>query len=81
MDFAILDDNKNILCFIQYNGLQHYKDTGYFGKQARQETDAMKKEYCCERKIPLFCIAYNESIQNELNKIIENVMLIPCQAA
>lgn len=30
-DFAIFKDNK-LICFIEYQGIQHYKDFGYFGK-------------------------------------------------
>lgn len=79
MDFALLR-NKNIIAFIEFQGEQHYKDFGFFGRQAREETDEMKKEYCRKTHMPLFEIRYDENIDISVAKILSTLMLIPCQA-
>lgn len=81
IDFAITDNDKNIIAFIEYQGLQHYKDCGIFGKQAREETDEMKRSYCKDRNIQLFEIKYNENVNESVAKILSDLMLIPCQAS
>lgn len=72
-DFAILDDKKDLKYLIEYQGLQHYKSTdknGSFGKQQREITDPMKKEYCKAHNIALYEIRYDESIPKAIDHII-----------
>ena len=71
-DFSIEDENKRIY-LIEYQGEQHYKDMGKFGKQQREVTDKMKKEYCKKKNIPLFEIRYDEDIKEKLEEIIAQV--------
>lgn len=52
-DFAILDENERVKALIEYQGEQHYKDVGEFGKLEREITDAIKKNYCMKNEIPL----------------------------
>ena len=72
-DFAIQDKKKNIVCLVEYQGIQHYKDLGWFGRLEREETDQKKKDYCKANQIKLFEIPYNSNIENEVNKIIRYV--------
>lgn len=86
-DFAILDSDKNLLCLIEYQGIQH--DKRYekyhisFGEQQRDITDKMKQEYCKSHNILLFEIWYNQDIGVELDKILQSINYKPilCQAS
>ncbi len=72
-DFAILDENDCVLYLIEFQGIQHYEKCGRwneFGKQQREITDAMKKEYCKNNNIPLYEIRYDENVEIALEKII-----------
>lgn len=85
-DFAILDDTKNLLCLIEYQGIQHDKQYEKyhisFGEQQRNVTDEMKREYCKLHNILLFEIWYNQDIGVELDKILQSINYKPilCQA-
>lgn len=68
-DFAIFENGK-LSCLIEYQGIQHYKDFGVFGKQQRQITDKAKIDYCKERNISLFEIKYDENINNRIDEIL-----------
>lgn len=86
-DFAILDDDKNLLCLIEYQGIQHDKQYEKhhvsFGEQQRNITDKMKQEYCKSHNILLFEIWYNQNIGVELDKILQSINYKPilCQAS
>lgn len=69
-DFAILDQNKNPIALIEYQGKQHFIDTD-FGRQQREITDQMKKDFCISVNIPLFEIRYDEDINTACDKIIQ----------
>lgn len=72
-DFAIFD-NKQISFLLEYQGEQHYVERDiYFGKQQRLYTDPQKKQYCKQKNIPLFEIAYNENIATKLDTILNFV--------
>lgn len=85
-DFAILDGTKNLLCLIEYQGVQHDKQYEKyhisFGEQQRNVTDEMKREYCKLHNILLFEIWYNQDIGAELDKILQSINYKPilCQA-
>lgn len=81
IDFALYDKNENLKGFIEYQGPQHYKDMGIWGKSAREETDPLKKNYCKTINVPLFEIKYDQNPTQETIKILEILMLIPCQAS
>ena len=70
-DFAIYDDPfQPPLFLLEYQGEQHYKDCGEFGKLEREITDKMKKEYCLAHGVSLHEIRYDENISDCLNKIV-----------
>ena len=68
-DFAVFKDN-DLDYLLEFNGEQHYKDCGDFGRLQREKTDALKEQYCKEHQIPLHIIKYNENIQSALSRII-----------
>lgn len=75
-DFAIIDkDNDTIKCLIEYQGEQHFDDydRGYFGKQQREVTDRLKKDYCENNNIKLYEICYNENIIQRLEEILNSI--------
>jgi hypothetical protein len=74
-DFALFNEH-GLLALIEYQGLQHYVDTGWFGKQQREVTDALKKEYCQQNNIKLFEIRYDENIEEACNTIFSHLGLL-----
>lgn len=83
-DFIILKSNKqrptslDVIGCIECQGEQHYKNTGEYGKLQRNETDAIKKEYCKANDIPLYEIRYDEKdiIEQRVREILTELNLI-----
>ena len=73
-DFAILDDEKNVLSLIEYNGLQHYQPIEHFGGEKVFEEvrkrDELKIEYARKNNIPLITVRYDEDVDEVLSKLI-----------
>lgn len=63
-DFAIFDENDNLLCLIEYQGDIHFKSTGGWNNQKalikRQKRDLIKKQYCQKNNIRLIEILYTD---------------------
>ena len=61
-DFAIFDEQKNIRCLIEYQGIQHYFPEALHGtwKNSPQKHDEMKREYCQKNNIKLIEIPYTD---------------------
>ena len=63
-DFALFDDGE-LLCLIEYQGIQHYKPVEFFGGiekfLVRVRNDNIKREFCKSSNIPLIEISYNLS--------------------
>ena len=74
-DFAIYNDN-GLCCLIEYQGIQHYKDCGDFGSEQRNNTDALKQEYCKARGIHLYEVRYDESTEQAIKTILEKEGLL-----
>lgn len=71
-DFALLDSEGNLVCLVEYNGEQHYytpERKSDFGRQQREETDGLKREYCNKHLIQLFEIRYDEDIDEKIEEI------------
>lgn len=72
-DFAIFDDEENLLCLIEYQGEQHYHELQHsikdFGKEQREVSDPAKRKYCKDHHIKLFEIAYNEDTTAKCEEI------------
>lgn len=74
-DFAILDNEGRLVCLIEYDGQQHYKDVNRRGGltfETLKEHDYMKNEYCQERGIKLIRIPYWD--YKNIEKILEKVI-------
>ena len=60
---------------IEYDGEQHFKAVEYFGGEksfiTRQKIDNIKTEFAKANDIKLIRIAYNENVEEKLNKIFE----------
>ena len=73
-DFAILNDNKELITLIEFNGIQHYQAIpGYSDTDALldlQERDRMKIEYCKQHNIPLKIIPYTKLGKITLNDLL-----------
>ena len=58
-DFAIFDNNNNLLKLIEYQGIQHFNNSN-FGKLQRENSDPKKRKYCQKNNIPLIEIPYTD---------------------
>lgn len=63
-DFAVFDDDGELDCLIEYNGVQHYVAKSKFGGKAglarQQHNDTKKRQYCLAHNIRLITIPYTE---------------------
>lgn len=60
---------------IEHQGWQHFferKDNKNFGRQQREITDKIKKNYCIDNNITLYETFYNEDYISKLERIITN---------
>ena len=61
-DFAIFNDNNELLFLIEYQGKQHYSQNSFLGGEEdfvkRIKYDNKKVEYCKNKHIPLVIISY-----------------------
>ena len=69
-DFALMQDN-NIVALVEYQGIQHFIEQPMgFGRQQREVTDQLKREYCNKNNIPLFEIVYDDDIELAVEDIV-----------
>lgn len=71
-DFYIPQKN---LC-IEFNGIQHYQISTYFGEESFKKTqinDKIKKDFCKENNIKLLIIKYNENISEVLKNFFKKL--------
>ena len=63
-DFAVLDDENDLMFLIEYQGIQHYiaksKFGGASGLRKQQYNDLLKREYCRKHNIILISIPYTD---------------------
>ena len=63
-DFAVFDDENNLMFLIEYQGIQHYiaksKSGGNSGLKKQQYNDMLKREYCRKHNIILVAIPYTD---------------------
>lgn len=68
-DFAIFNDDGELDCLLEFNGVQHYKSVSKFGGkrgvQRQQYNDTQKRKYCLKNNIKLVTIPYYE--ENKLS--------------
>lgn len=78
-DFGILWPDDTLKMLVEFQGKQHYLENCLFGKEQREITDKIKKEYCRSHNIPLFEITYKDNITEKINELMSLIMPIPCQ--
>ena len=69
-DFAITDKDNNVIGLIEFDGIQHYYESGEKWGQSLEYTqmhDKIKNDYSQSHNIPLLRIKYNDS--NIINKL------------
>lgn len=61
-DFAIKNDDDEVICLVEFQGEQHYKYSDYFEKKQsfedRQRYDQMKRDYCQRKNLLLIEVPY-----------------------
>ena len=75
-DFALFDNDNNLLALIEYQGSQHFIEKENFkeyGAGQRYYSDKAKKEYCKRKNIPLYEITYLEDTKTKLYEILHTV--------
>ena len=79
-DFAIFDNEENLLFLVEYQGKQHYKPVEYWGGEeafrVQQIKDRIKRNYCKSNDLRLIEIPYwheskiAEILTNELGLLV-----------
>lgn len=73
-DFAVKDENNQVLFLIEYQGNQHFEPTELFGGmeafEERCKNDKIKKQFCETNRIPLLIIHFQD--YGNMNGIISN---------
>lgn len=87
-DFAVFDENGNILTLIEYDGIQHFKPTRFKSSMPNglcernladvQTKDEIKNRFCQENNIPLIRINYKQF--SDIDEILSRCLTraIPC---
>lgn len=65
-DIAIIDDNKQVIFLIEYQGEQHFNKNNPWYDSNIVKHDKMKREYCTDKSIPLLIITYNDNIEQKM---------------
>ena len=72
-DYAIFDNNNQLICFIEFDGIQHYgRISGWFTEERKEElikSDNDKTNYCKGQNIKLIRIPYWERDTITLNTL------------
>lgn len=71
-DFALWSGNR-LICLVEYQGEQHYYPPSRrktFGELQRNETDALKREYCQKHELKLFELRFDDDLSNRLNEVL-----------
>lgn len=72
-DFAIFNNENNLLFLIEYDGYQHFYTTGGWNNEENlkktQHRDLQKNIFCKNNNIPLFRIKYSDNIEEKLKEI------------
>ncbi len=75
-DVAIIH-NKELLCLIEYQGIQHFIAVDFFGGEPAlkqtQKRDKIKKKYCKKNNIKLLVINYKENLEEKLSSFLKTL--------
>ena len=72
IDFAILNNQKQPIGFIEYNGKQHYDINDIWYKPEVEEGLIIKEQYAYKNNIPFIIISYKDNIIEKLRDFIFN---------
>ena len=78
-DFVIFDSNNKIKCFIEYDGILHFKQDEYHGWnnqenwEKTQKNDNIKNNYAKQQNIPLIRIPYTDLEKINLDYLKERI--------
>lgn len=76
-DFAIFNNNNQLIGLIEYNGEQHYKEVKLFGGEDYFNKlcyhDKIKQNYCMHNNIPLLIIKYDEPIEEKIQAFLKDI--------
>lgn len=79
-DFAIYDNDFNMIGLIEYDGVQHFIAVEQWGDEGKleitQERDRRKNEYCQQHQIPLLRIPYTDLTKLNWEYLITNFPII-----
>ena len=69
-DFALFNENNDLIALLECNGRQHYSPVSFFGGEQQfkiqQQHDTLKIEYCKNNNIPLYIIKYNDNVEEKV---------------
>ena len=73
-DFAVFDDDGDLMFLIEYQGIQHYqpksKFGGFEGLRRQSYNDMLKREYCKKHNIILVAIPYTDELKMDYDYIM-----------
>jgi len=73
-DFAVFDDDGDLMFLIEYQGIQHYqpksKFGGFEGLRKQSYNDMLKREYCKKHNIILVAIPYTDELRMDYDYIM-----------
>lgn len=78
-DFAIFDDNNNLIRLIEFDGPQHNKDTYdrfFESYEEIHKRDELKNNYCKLHNIPLVRIPYSKRDTMTLEDLMGDRFLV-----
>lgn len=80
-DFAVFNENSDLLFVIEYDGEQHYRPVEFFGGEKeferRKLADSIKDQYCEENDIDLVRIPYYFS-NDDIELVLTNILNKHC---
>ena len=75
-DFAIFDDENQLMFLLEYQGIQHYipksKFGGSNGLRKQQYNDMLKREFCRKHNIILIAIPYTDESEISYDYIMNS---------
>ena len=75
-DFAVFDDENQLMFLLEYQGIQHYipksKFGGSNGLRKQQYNDMLKREFCRKHNIILIAIPYTDESEISYDYIMNS---------
>ena len=75
-DFAILDDNNNVIRLIEFDGKQHYDVNNPWYTESTPIRDMIKNQYAIDNNIPLVRIPYSKLDKITIDDILGDQWLV-----